>query len=78
MISNRVGRMTVNESPALLNMVSITGVFLAVHEIYENTSEELKRTPKLTVPMTLGCRSLYERYCPSSLGLASNEKTCHP
>lgn len=54
MISNRVGRMTANESPALLNMVSITGVFLAVHEIYENTSEELKKHLNWQFPWLLG------------------------
>ena len=51
----------------LLQMVSITGVFLVTYEISECTSEELCRTPKLTIPMTLRCHSLCEPDCTFSL-----------
>lgn len=52
-------------------------VFLVIYDIFEKTSEELNRTPKLTVPRTLVCRSLCERYCAFNLGRGSNE-AFHP
>ena len=80
LVSNKVGRMTVNKiffKSSLTNYGLHHSVFLVIYDIFEKTSEELNRTPKLTIPTTLVCRSLCERYCTFNLGRGPNE-AFHP
>lgn len=70
LVSNKVGRMTVNKiffKSSLTNYGLHHSVFLVIYDIFEKTSEELNRTPKLTIPMTLRCHSLCEPDCTFSL-----------